>query len=398
MIGNNKIALFGTFDVDNYGDLLFPFLAEHRLENYKLEFVSPTNTKTIFKDAKSIICFDDCVKKNYNAVIIGGGNILHLKPNVNTVYGITGFSYADLWIGAIKLAGESKIPSLFNSPGIPEKFKSDIEEKIVYDALISCSYISVREIYSEKIIKDLFNQEIIDINVVPDTAFEISKVWPLENQLKNNVITINLNSRYHNPADETAKWIDKIALKFNSDINFVVIGECHGDSIFTNLVAKRIVSKYEIHRSDNLKELAQCIGRSRLFIGSSMHGFITALSYKTPAFMVLNNKPMHKFLGLYELCDLKKDSLCSSFNECYLNIDKPAILSNQTVNKISTLLDAHWNHIKNLIQNKHITKSTQNLQNYRLLLKMSFRENNYNFKKSLRLRIKKILKKILSFE
>lgn len=398
MIGNNKIALFGTFDVDNYGDLLFPYIAQHRLKNYKLEFVSPTNKTTTFEDAKHVISFDDCVKKNYDAVIIGGGNILHLKPNIKTVYTLPGFSYADLWIGAIKLAGDKKIPSLFNAPGIPQEFKSDTEKKIVHDALLSCSYISFRETYSKKIIESLFNEEIIDIHVVPDTAFEISKVWPLENQLKNNVITINLNSRYHNPIDETVKWIDEIALKLNCDIIFVVIGDCHGDSIFTNLVAKKIVAKYEIHTSDNLKELAHCIGRSRMFIGSSMHGFITALSYKTPAFLVLNNKPIHKFTGLYELCGLEAESLCSSFKECYLNIDKTAMLSNETVDKISILLDAHWNQVENLIQDKLITKSTQNIQDYRLLLKNNIGKINNNSKRSLKVKIIKILKKILRFE
>ncbi len=393
MNGNKKIAVFGTFDVNNYGDLLFPLLVQNRLIDYTLEFVSPTHNTTVFQDAKKVISFDDCFKKNYDAILIGGGNILHLKPNNMTVYDNRGFSYADLWIGAIKLAASLKTPSLFNAPGISQKFTDAAEINIVRDALNCANYISFREKYSKSIVKKLGLKR--DIHVVPDTAFEISKMWPITTSEKDDIITINLNKRYHNPIDETAKWIDKIAGETKCIIKFLIIGGCHGDLEFTNQLSKKLTVNHKIHISNNLKELAHCIARSRMFIGSSMHGFITALSYNTPAFLVLEENPIHKFIGLFELCRLDKDSMCSSFHECFLNINKPAILSNEAQLNITSKLDAHWNKIIKIINSKDFTKATYNIDNYRSIL-----SDNYNSKKNKKLdwHLKKFLKKILRFE
>ena len=124
-----KVAHFGTFDVDNYGDLLFPHIAEYRLPNFQWEHVSPTNNLTVFKDSKSIISFDVAKKKDYDAIVSGGGNIIHLSHNTLTVYkNINGFAYANLWVGAAKIAIKSKIPHIFNSPGISQNFTSFIKK------------------------------------------------------------------------------------------------------------------------------------------------------------------------------------------------------------------------------------------------------------------------------
>jgi len=369
MNGSKKIAIYGTFDVDNYGDLLFPHIAKYRLEDFKIEVVSPTRRKTIFNDEMHKISFKESVKRKYDAVLIGGGNILHLKHNNFTVYKENGFNYADLWLGAINIAAKNKCPSIINAPSIPYFFYDYIEKKLSKRAFKYCSYISLRENYSKKIVESLNNKN-IDIKVVPDTAFDISRLWPYKGD-KKKVMTINLNERYHGDIEQTTYWIEEIYKVLNLSLVFIVIGDCHGDLEFTKKVCNNLKIDYKITNSNNLKEIAHSIAGSELFIGSSMHGFITALSFDVPSFLVLNDKPIHKFLGLLEICELEKNSLCSSFKECFENIEKPANLNERMKLKIQSDLDNHWVKISNLINSDYKTQSNLFLRNYIFLLNNS---------------------------
>src|SRR5690554_3409318 len=175
-----KIAHFGTFDVDNYGDLLFPHIAEYRLQKYYWEHISPTENSTIFKDVKKIISFENAVNNKYDAVIIGGGNIIHLLPNNQTVYNnLRGFEYANLWVGAAKLATHQKIPYVFNAPGISKSFQEFLHKKIAAATFNNANYIAFREIYSKQMAIDVFRRTHQGIKkniaVVPDTAFDIDR-------------------------------------------------------------------------------------------------------------------------------------------------------------------------------------------------------------------------------
>ena len=46
-----KIAHFGTFDVDNYGDLLFPHIVEWRMPSVEWIHISPSRNVPKFSDA-----------------------------------------------------------------------------------------------------------------------------------------------------------------------------------------------------------------------------------------------------------------------------------------------------------------------------------------------------------
>jgi polysaccharide pyruvyl transferase WcaK-like protein len=363
MIGNKKIAMLGTFDVDNYGDLLFPFIAEHRLIDYELVFISPTRNKTVFDDAKSVISFNEFKQTKFDGILIGGGNILHLLSNFTTAYNSKGFSYADLWIGAVNYASKIKVPSVFNAPGIAHQFKHKHEIKLIKETFESCNYISLRDNQSKDIIKGII-KDTDKINVVPDTALEINEMWPFKNESINNDVCINLNERYHGDIKETAKWVELIANKTNLNIKFIVIGDCHGDLDFTKKVANEIKCNKIIVESNNLKKVAHTIANSKLFLGSSMHAFISAISYGVPAFLVLKENPKHKFKGLLDLCDLEYNCLCTSFENCYNNLDKPASITLNTRENIKIKLDNHWKAINDIFKSGVPTKNTTYCKNY----------------------------------
>ncbi|GAA4883873.1 hypothetical protein GCM10023311_02680 [Flaviramulus aquimarinus] len=351
-----KVAHFGTFDVDNYGDLLFPHIAEYRLPKYQWEHISPTNNPTVFKDAKPIVSFEKARNNVFDAIAIGGGNIIHLLDNHNTVYNnITGFSYANLWVGAAKMAIEQKIPYIFNAPGISKNFNRYIKKRIASATFKNSNYVAFRDRFSKEIACRTFKNKTIfesKLTVVPDTAFEINKLWPLEKTKVSDYITVNLNERYHINIEETALGLDQISSKLKMPIKLIVIGDCHGDKAFTIKVSKKMKSEHTIVNSDELKKVAQVIGHGKHFFGSSMHAFITALSYGIPALLVLNKKPLNKFIGLLEIAALESNVICKSFDEALKRTNSPAILSKKARQKIQSDLNTHWNKIDDIIKQR----------------------------------------------
>ncbi|KAA5822450.1 polysaccharide pyruvyl transferase family protein [Algibacter amylolyticus] len=374
-----KIAHFGTFDVDNYGDLLFPHIAEFRLPNHDWEHISPTDNITVFKDGKPIISFDKAKNRTYNAVVVGGGNILHLLPNIITVYNNKkGFAYANLWVGAAKIAIKQKIPYLFNAPGISKNFKGYLQKKIATKTFSNSNYVAFREGFSRQIAINIAKVNLNfknDIAVVPDSAFDIDKLWPLDAKKDSNYITVNLNSRYHSPINDTAKNLDALSEKLKMPIKFIIIGDCHGDRAFTKKVSKLMETKHDILVSDGLKKIAHVIGNGNYFFGSSMHGFITALSYGVPAFLVLRNKPLHKFKGLLELTELKNLVICDSFYVALNSIKEPAILTKNVKLKIESALNRHWENINKIIQNNEKPGFSLYILKFEKLLSLS---NKFN--------------------
>lgn len=372
-----KIAHFGTFDVDNYGDLLFPHIAEYRLPNFRWQHISPTNKKTVFVDAKNILSFREAINSKYDAMITGGGNIIHLLQNNNTVYRkAQGFEYANLWVGASKLASKQRVPHIFNGSGISRSFTQIIPKVIAAITFRNASYLSVREFYSKNLILDILKKsENLEVEIVPDTAFDVAKMWPIEQKFSEKYIIVNLNPRYHNPVKETVYYLEKISLTLNMPIKFVIIGACHGDKDFTAQVAKSLSIPYSIDDSNSLKEIALLIANAQFFLGSSMHGLITALSYNTPAFLVLNKKPMHKFNGLLRMIEMKQSCIQSSFQESFKNLDSPIVLKKHIRIKIEKELNSHWNVIEDKINAGDSTPFNFLIKNYEMLLKINVKKN-----------------------
>ncbi|WP_417370985.1 polysaccharide pyruvyl transferase family protein [Gelidibacter japonicus] len=374
-----KIAHFGTFDVDNYGDLLFPHIAEYRLPHYKWEHVSPTNNITVFKDGMPIIPFECAREKQFDCILIGGGNILHLNHNQNTVYNkIEGFAYADLWVGAAKIAMEQKIPYIFNAPGVSRNFVDYLHKRIALATFKNSNYIALRERISVEMaesistIKTKFNWS---ANVVPDTAFDIDKMWPLDIYKSTEYISVNLNERYHKPIDDTAENLDEISKELKMPIKLIIIGNCHGDYEFTKKVSNRMQAEHQVVESDSLKKVAHLIGNSNYFFGSSMHGFITALSYNVPAFLILNKTPLHKFTGLLEITEIDDKVICESFKDVRNVLNFPAILDIEVRKKIQSDLDKHWRKIDHIIKNEKIVGVSKTVHNFHKLLKFQLKYN-----------------------
>jgi hypothetical protein len=122
-----RIAHFGTFDVENYGDLLFPLVLERRLADVCDDFVhvSPANGAPDWEGCAPTVGFDEFLREGpkVDGVVIGGGQILRASPTPLGIYdrgGVSPFvTYPSLWLGAAYVAARDGLPLCWNAPGVP---------------------------------------------------------------------------------------------------------------------------------------------------------------------------------------------------------------------------------------------------------------------------------------
>ena len=82
-----KIAQIGTFDVENYGDLLFPDVLSYQLKGYSIDLFSPKGgLKPFNKDVEVFplnMLEQKCLTDKYDALIVGGGDLIRLDNRVS---------------------------------------------------------------------------------------------------------------------------------------------------------------------------------------------------------------------------------------------------------------------------------------------------------------------------
>jgi polysaccharide pyruvyl transferase WcaK-like protein len=371
-----KIAIFGTFDVENYGDNLFPLVARYRWKEVEWINVSPRYMSPIYKESSVAISVEQAEKMKFDAILIGGGNIIHTSKTVLIEYAkIKYIAYPSLWIGAAKIAFKQRIPLFFNAPGIyTEKFNY-FERKLMKIVLESSNYINFRDAISSELASNFTSKKIF---TVPDTAFDISTMWTLNPTKEKNYIIVNLNKRYHKPAKETAVLLDLIGSITNKFIKIIIISKCHGDLEFSKEVLNYMKHPCKIEYLKSLQEIAFAIGNSDFFIGSSMHGYITALSYKVPALLVLNESPISKFTGLLNILNVNDNTLCKNWNEVVQNIKFTKTIDDSTLDKIKIKLDRHWDTMKNLIDEKNDKSTSYILLHYKKIIAINGLIKNIN--------------------
>lgn len=339
-----RIAHFGTFDVDNYGDLLFPHLFEWRLPSAEVTHVSPTGGGTQFRDARPSINFAEARAIDVDAVVVGGGNIVNLGGTRLAQYeGISRIAYAGLWLGAADLAAGRGVPLAFNGPSISRAEPRMIERRLLRDVISGAAYAAFRDEESVR------NAQLATASLVPDTAFDLARMWPLpegNSEPPTGSIAVHVNRRYVSSIAATATVLDEMATNLGGQIRLIPIGPCHGDIETANALAGAMKAETRVEPVTTLRAMAHTIGSSELYIGSSMHGFITSLAYGRRAALVLNDKPMAKFLGVLESAGLSRTAIYTGWDDALRSWPVGASMSDDARAEIYRRLDGHWEQLR----------------------------------------------------
>jgi GT2 family glycosyltransferase len=154
------------------------------------------------------------------------------------------------------------------------------------------------------------------------------------------------------PVTTLAARIDRIAWKCGAVPILIAMSPCHGDAEVQRLVAQEMTSVPLLVDPKGLCEVAACIARSQLYVGSSLHGTITALSFKTPAVAVADELAagFMKFSGFLEQVGLT-EILCKSWATAEGCIDRSPQINyrNRTLELALAMLDEHWMRIESVV-------------------------------------------------
>lgn len=363
------IAHVGAFDFENFGDLLFTDVLERQLKRRipidEILCFAPKKCKMPNRDIEinSVIELEEVVKsRKIDAIIVGGGDLVHLHmfktymPHISQEW--VQYEVLYMWVIPCIIAQKYQVPLLWNAPGVPLKFKEE-EKKIVSYLFDSVDYISVRDYESKNELEKALPSGIV--HVVPDTVLCIrdlitkEELTDLFNKLqlpfskKKYVFFQCKMPKTDSNYEECINALRKIKQETGWEILLQPIGYSVGDEDVLEEFEKRAPGEFLYSpRHYNQYEILALIANAAMYIGTSLHGYITANSYRTRS-IIVNICNYNKIIGFNKLIDNKSsivDTMDKIF-EAYSKLeDTSEIVIQQRVNEISLHFDKLAEFIK----------------------------------------------------
>ncbi len=368
---------FGTFDVSNYGDLLFPVVLEMRLRSLGVTHFSPIgglpplagavesqSSRAINKELSASLPLSAPAP---SAVIVGGGHLIHASPSSVPAYRSSAElalqAYPSLWLGAAHLALAQDVPLIWNAPGIPAELGPK-SSRLLSWATSFCDYLSVRDERSLRLLRLAGFEG--DAHVVPDTGHDIARLFSAaeidsayhqafskrDRSPAERTLSFHLNERYLGEEPGlVARRVDQICTQADATPILIALGACHGDDALAREVGALMrTNPLILDQPESLLEAAACIARSHAYIGSSLHGAITACAFGRRAMLVASERDdggkFSAFLGDHDLQAwllpnwAKAEARSADFLDCD---DAPWRAVQE---RVSPALDRHWQSVE----------------------------------------------------
>ena len=366
-----KIAQIGAFDVENFGDLLFPEVLKLKLgSEYDIDLFSPVGGIKPF-DAQVIYPINKLeakiIQNKYQAIIIGGGDLIRTDCKIyikNDIYGYTVDPSLELWAYPIILANKYDIPVILNSVGVTNDF-SDSEKFIVQELLNKVDYLSVRDSEANNALK---KSGIFSAAIVPDTVLTIKDVYSDKdldacyNKLLVSKSIPDINDYVifqHNSTNiENESYYQDILnllkeIAKNHKILLMPIGYIHDDDKTLQKIAKEKISNiYSMSENVKLtpKEMVSIIKHSIGYVGTSMHGAVVSYAFEKKIMILnsMNSKKLHGFANIVNksILDVNNSSVLSYIYNHYYE-DQETTYNVEISKKINHQFDIFKNIIKN---------------------------------------------------
>jgi Rps23 Pro-64 3,4-dihydroxylase Tpa1-like proline 4-hydroxylase len=301
-----RLGIFGTFDVANYGDLLFPLIAEAELSRrlgsltlcrFSYHEKSPPSWPYAVRSLTRLP--EDAL--DLDGAIIGGGHIIRFDKQIAPGYyppspGIhhpTGY-----WLTPALVARDGGLPVVWNAPGVHGAIPP-WAESLVALAIQGSAYVSVRDEPSRRALEPLAGN--VKIHVVPDTAFGLARLVDVHHPSAEFLrlhAELGANRPYiivqaTSALSSFARFVRKHAPAFvGHRLLAVPVCPIHGDDA--------AVFDYELPDMGRLQSfptplvLAELIAHASAVVGVSLHLSISALAFGVPLF-----RPAGSFSGKY---------------------------------------------------------------------------------------------------
>jgi polysaccharide pyruvyl transferase WcaK-like protein/SAM-dependent methyltransferase len=312
-----RVGLFGTFEVANYGDLLFPAIfrrmAAKRFPNLDLRLYSPDAGTFAFDNTpiEAVHRLSDSAN-DLDALVFGGGEIARFDPAawVKNPHSLSG--YADLAILPALLANANGIPFAWNAPGIPPGLTHE-ESNVLAATARQARYLAVRD---ERSAQELAEHKIA-ARVVPDSGFLLADAYPRQDltdihreltaefALPQRYLTAHLSPATADPDEfqTAASALARLARSEHANVLLLPLGPLHGEIAVLQTMAARHPNELTCLQGNlHPLEWAAILAHSVLHVGSGLHGNITAYSYGVPT-VVVHSRSLPKLQRLIELTE-----------------------------------------------------------------------------------------------
>jgi hypothetical protein len=338
------IFILCASDRYNYGDLLFPLVAQNELS--KLSDHTFFNVGIVASDLSSVGAIPShSYKFLYNAtrepgkkiLLIAGGEVLganwtrlysFLYPNLSGIFKF--LSNMERATGKVFPVFKNPLPFVPLDERITDHFSLVFHavggkkagpkhlRKRIEKTFNQSLYLSVREKATRESISRTFPGS--DVRLTPDSAILMSELYHVEQPVRENYISFQIG-HYKNGGNLGLinSELLKLHKKTNYPVKFIPIGNCPGHDDILSLNWLRDHARYpcEVVEPESIEKIMNCIARSSLFLGTSLHGIITAMSFAVP-YLALNPQITklkdYVFTWAPEPCQI-----ISPFEELYLN-------------------------------------------------------------------------------
>lgn len=360
----NKILIIGAFDRFNYGDLLFPIIIEQQLKTYHqaldIAYFGIIESDLSYLGGKPTEDIQDFYEacnrgdKRANIIVAGGEAIAvtwnsllaalkkHYKPIRRYQHHLEKFIDLNKLAKSI-LKGQTDLPFVFNKDDFDQVDHvlfnslggSEIPDKIFTQVpnlkrrLQQVDYFSVRDLVTQK---HLENKE-ISTALYPDSAILMSKFYTierLESLISEDVrkyvqdkrgqyvfFQINRNHAKQNEA-KIAATLNEIYAHTGADCCLCPIGKAanHNDDEALKAIHPLLKGRGKLFDEVNVWDIMYLIANAQCYVGTSLHGAITAMSYAIP-YVGINVKKLDSYLRTWGVATLNKISSIDDFFDQY---------------------------------------------------------------------------------
>ena len=370
----------GTFDVENYGDLLYPLvlrrLAKTPVQHYSLlPGDAPHDAGFQTHSIRDLFASQEPL-----TLVIGGGDILRTDADVIArhygrnsrvsfdalrqsigVSGYLGYSvreklprvdqgdfyskrFRERWMnypaaGPFIIAPED-LPAgssvSYLSCGVPHEFAPS-EQEAIKRAFDAARFIYVRDAESaEKLRRAGVSRDICvapDVTVTLSDHFARADVAHRGRELLSRFgiapdrPVICFQSQPYPGFDED-EILDQLRQRTGYEVILLPLGYCHGDHEFLQSIARRSRGEIKYAGVSSVFDMMAVIVASDLFVGTSLHGNITAFSFGIPH--VLGPLPVSKTDALLNVVNLPAELRLRSWAEMNGVVDRAITLGPDT--------------------------------------------------------------------
>ena len=289
----------------NYGDLLFPFIIRFFFKNIIDEFIICSTTTSDMSETGALPTTDFSIFKNIdptarNILMIGGGECLFCEWDVILEYVKGERAKESVWptkypftIGKNELKGIDTI--IYNSVGghqIVERQEilRNVENRSI---LSSVDYISVRDKQTS------FGLKKMKVNHVlcADSAILMSEIFDdsflnahsssfVESMTRRKYLFFQIGLQHLKDwKEDYAQILEYINKKYSLHICMCPIGLAYGHDdpkAIKEIADLMPLGIYTIIERPSIWDIMNLIRQSKIYVGSSLHGAITAMSYDVP--------------------------------------------------------------------------------------------------------------------